>query len=106
LQITIEIPDELAGEVQARGLTPESFVRSLIDGAAHFATTPLPPAKPKMDIEEFIRPMRCALCLRGAGAGRYKERKCVTERICEQSDLLLVYERTDLAGADRGSSRF
>jgi hypothetical protein len=35
MEITIEIPDELAGEVQARALTPEGFVRSLIDDAAH-----------------------------------------------------------------------
>jgi hypothetical protein len=47
MEITIEIPDELAGEVQARALTPEGFVRSLIDDAAHFAKTPLLPAKPK-----------------------------------------------------------
>jgi hypothetical protein len=57
MQITVEIPDDLAAQVKARGLTPESYVRSLIDDAVRTSPTPLPPAKPKMDMEEFIRKM-------------------------------------------------
>jgi len=57
MQITIEIPDELAAQAEARGLTPEFYVRSLIVGAALAAPIPLPPARPRMDIEEFIRAM-------------------------------------------------
>jgi hypothetical protein len=57
MQVTVEIPDELAAQVQARGQTPESYVRSLIDDAVRTAPEPLPPARPKMDIGEFIRAM-------------------------------------------------
>jgi hypothetical protein len=57
MQVTVEIPDELAAQVQARGQTPESYVRSLIDDAVRTAPAPRPPAKPKMDIGEFIRAM-------------------------------------------------
>jgi hypothetical protein len=57
MRITIEIPDELAAKAEARGLTTESYVRSLIDSAAGIAPLPLPPAKPRMDIEEFVRAM-------------------------------------------------
>jgi hypothetical protein len=54
MQITIEISDELAAKAQARGLTPESFVHGLIEDAARSAPLPLPPAKPKMPIEEVL----------------------------------------------------
>jgi hypothetical protein len=57
MQVTVEIPDELAAQVQARGQTPESYVRSLIDDAVRTAPAPLPPAKPRMDLEEFFRGM-------------------------------------------------
>jgi hypothetical protein len=57
MQVMIEISDELAARAQARGLTPESFVRSLIDEAERTAPTPLPPAKPKMDMEKFFKAM-------------------------------------------------
>jgi hypothetical protein len=57
MQITVEIPDEFVAQVQARGLTPESYVRSLIEDAARTAPLPLPPAKPKIDLEEFFRAM-------------------------------------------------
>jgi hypothetical protein len=57
MQITLEVPDELATQAQARGLTTESYVRSLIDEAALTAPTPLPPAKPKIDMETFFREM-------------------------------------------------
>ena len=57
MQITIEISDELAAKAQARGLTPESYVRSMLDDAERSAPLPLPPAKPKMDMEEFFQAM-------------------------------------------------
>lgn len=37
MQITVTIPDELAAQVQSRGLTPESYVEHLI--AEQTATT-------------------------------------------------------------------
>jgi hypothetical protein len=57
MQITVDIPDELAAQAQARGLTPELYVRSLIDAAVHTGPLPLPPAKPKKDLEAFFRAM-------------------------------------------------
>lgn len=57
MQITVNIPDEFAAQVQARGLTPQNYVESLIDDAARTAPKVRPPAKPKMDIDEFIRAM-------------------------------------------------
>lgn len=57
MQITVTIPDEFAAQVQARGLEPQSFGQSVIDDAVRTAPKPLPPAKPKMDIDEFIRAM-------------------------------------------------
>jgi hypothetical protein len=55
MQLTIEVSDEFAAQAQARGLTPEGFVRSLIEDASRSATKPLPPAKPKMNMEEFFQ---------------------------------------------------
>jgi len=57
MQITVEIPDELAAKVQARGLTPESYVRGLIEDAERSAPLPLPPANPKIDMATFLREM-------------------------------------------------
>jgi hypothetical protein len=57
MRITIDIPDELAAQAQARGLTAESYVRSLVADAVRSVPLPLPPAKPKMDIETFIKGM-------------------------------------------------
>ena len=57
MQITVTIPDDFAAQVKARGLTPESYVESLIDDAARMAHAPLPPAKPKMDMESFFQAM-------------------------------------------------
>jgi antitoxin component of RelBE/YafQ-DinJ toxin-antitoxin module len=57
MQITIEISDELAARAQARGLTPESYVRSLLDDTARNAPLPLPPANPKIDMSTFLREM-------------------------------------------------
>jgi hypothetical protein len=55
MQITIEIPDELAAQAKARGLTPELYVRSLIDTAVHTVPLPLPPHRPSIDTETFLR---------------------------------------------------
>lgn len=57
MQVTVDIPDEFAAQVKARGLTPESYVRSLIDDAARTAATVSGPAGPKMDMESFLRGM-------------------------------------------------
>jgi hypothetical protein len=59
MQITVEIPDELAAQVQARGLTPESYVRGLIEDAARAEeeTPGIARPKRKMDIESFIKAM-------------------------------------------------
>jgi hypothetical protein len=57
MRITIEISDELAAKAEARGLTPESYVRSVLEDTERSALLPLPPSKPKMDIKEFIRAM-------------------------------------------------
>jgi hypothetical protein len=57
MQIMIEIPDELAAQAKARGLTPEIYVRSLIAEAALAVSVPIPPKEPKMDIETFLREM-------------------------------------------------
>jgi phosphoglycolate phosphatase-like HAD superfamily hydrolase len=57
MQITVDIPDDFAAQALARGLSPESYVRSLIDDAARMAPAALPPAGPKKDIKTFLREM-------------------------------------------------
>jgi len=57
MQVTVEIPDGFAAQAKARGLTPESYVRSLVDDAWRAAPVALPPVKPKMDMEAFFRAM-------------------------------------------------
>lgn len=56
MQITVEMPDEFAAQVQAQGLTPESYVRNLIDDAARSAQTAPGPVRPKdrMDMQTFL----------------------------------------------------
>ena len=54
MQITVDIPDEAAAQAQARGLTPESYVRKLVEDAVRMAPAPLPPAKPSMNMEKFF----------------------------------------------------
>ena len=56
MQITVDIPDEFAAQVKARGLSPESYVRSLIDDAVRTAAA-LSPARPRMDMEAFFKGM-------------------------------------------------
>lgn len=56
MQITVDVPDDFLAQAQARGLTPESYVRSLIEDAMRTANPRCPPAgKGKMDIKDFIR---------------------------------------------------
>jgi hypothetical protein len=57
MQITIEISDELAAKAQARGLTPESYVRSVLDDVERGLPLPLPPSRPKMDMKTFLKKM-------------------------------------------------
>jgi hypothetical protein len=57
MQITVDIPDELAAQVRARGLTPEGYVRSLIEEAARDGNSVSNSAGEKMDIETFLREM-------------------------------------------------
>jgi hypothetical protein len=57
MQITVEIPDELVAKVQARGLTPESYVRGLIDGAERSDPKPLRLREPRMSMKEFLEAM-------------------------------------------------
>ena len=57
MQITVTIPDDFGARVQARGLAPENFGQSVIDDAVRSAPLPLPPAKPRMDMETFLREM-------------------------------------------------
>jgi len=57
MRITMEIPDELADQAKARGLTTETYVRSLIDGGSRTLPLPIPPREPRMNIKEFLREM-------------------------------------------------
>jgi hypothetical protein len=57
MRITVDIPDEFAAQVKARGLTPESYVRGLVEDAVRTAPAALPMAKPKRNMEEFFRVM-------------------------------------------------
>ena len=57
MQVTVEIPDELATQAKARGLTPEVDVRSLISKAIGVFPVPLPPHEPRMSMGEFIEAM-------------------------------------------------
>jgi len=51
--VTVEIPDEVAAAVKARGETPESYVRGLVDEAVRSAAV----APKKIDIQWFLREM-------------------------------------------------
>jgi hypothetical protein len=57
MQITVELPDELAARARARGLTPEAYVLGLIEEAAEVETPKANPSEPKMDMETFLRKM-------------------------------------------------
>jgi len=51
MQITVDIPDEFAARAAARGLTPEDYLRTLIDEAAHAADK----LAARLSMAEFIR---------------------------------------------------
>lgn len=55
MQITVDIPDELAASVQASGITPEAYVRNLIEELLRRRAPE--PAPRKITMEEFIRGM-------------------------------------------------
>jgi hypothetical protein len=57
MQIAVEIPDGLAAQFQARGLTPESYVRSLIESGVRTGPTAAIRPRPKMDMAAFITAM-------------------------------------------------
>jgi hypothetical protein len=57
MQVTIEIPDEVAAKAEARGMTPESYVRSLIDDAVRSTPEPVRLREPRMSMEEFLEAM-------------------------------------------------
>lgn len=57
MQITIEVPDELAQMAKARGLTPERYVAALIEDAARSAPQPLHLKEPRMSAQEFVHAM-------------------------------------------------
>jgi hypothetical protein len=50
MQVTVTIPDELAAQVQSRGLTPQSYVEHLI---AEQTATAKGPVEHKLSPEEF-----------------------------------------------------
>jgi hypothetical protein len=49
MQVTVNIPDELAAQVQSRGLTPQSYVERLLAEQV----SPKAAASPKLSLEEF-----------------------------------------------------
>jgi hypothetical protein len=57
MQITVEIPDEIAAQVQARGVTPESYVRGLIEEAVREESRASKASELKMSMDAFIRAM-------------------------------------------------
>ncbi len=57
MQVTIEIPDELAAEVRARGLTPEEYVRGLIEEAARAEDKESGESRPRMTMDQFLKGM-------------------------------------------------
>jgi hypothetical protein len=57
MQITVDVPDELAAEAQARGLTPEEYVRGLVDDAVRRTAVGLRLREPRMSIKEFLEAM-------------------------------------------------
>jgi hypothetical protein len=54
MQITVTIPDELVAQVQARGLTPESYVEQLIAEQAVLTRTQARPADELANLERFF----------------------------------------------------
>jgi len=58
MQITVNIPDEIAARAQARGQTPESYVESLIEDAEQSTSLPGPRRlRPEISMDEFLEAM-------------------------------------------------
>lgn len=55
MQITVNIPDELAAQAQARGMTTESYIERLIEDAARSEIERQ--QAPVRDMEAFFREM-------------------------------------------------
>ena len=53
VQITITIPDDLAAQAEARGLSVEAYVQRLVDGAGRKSLAPHP-ARNREQIETFF----------------------------------------------------
>lgn len=49
MQVTVNIPDELAAQVQSRGLTPQSYVERLLTEQVLQRSV----SSPKLSLEEF-----------------------------------------------------
>jgi hypothetical protein len=57
MQITLDIPDEVAAQARARGLTPENYVRVLIDDAVRGGSRALEPKRGRRDMQAFFQAM-------------------------------------------------
>jgi ABC-type transporter Mla subunit MlaD len=57
MQITVTIPDDLAAQVQARGLTPESYVERLIAEQAEAVSKQADTARRLASLDRFIERM-------------------------------------------------
>ena len=55
MRITVDIPDELAARVQASGVTPEAYVRNLVEEAARNEAAERQTRRMRM--EEFLEAM-------------------------------------------------
>jgi hypothetical protein len=56
MQVTITIPDDLAAQAEARGLSVEAYVQMLVDEAGRKSLPPHPP-RTREQIEAFFEAM-------------------------------------------------
>jgi hypothetical protein len=57
MQIVVEIPDEFAAQVEARGLSPARHVQRLVDDVLRSSPIDRNAGGPSMSMEEFLRKM-------------------------------------------------
>lgn len=57
MEIKVDIPDDLAARVQARGLSAESYVRGLIDDAVRGDAHTFESKRGKRDMQMFFEAM-------------------------------------------------
>ena len=57
MMITVNIPDEIAAQIQARGLTPEGYVEELIAERAEAAPQRAGTKTKLADLEDFFEEM-------------------------------------------------